>query len=262
MKIHHKILIILLCLLFALHVSAENQTGKVSKVAAVIKIDKQINRLQARLKTLFGKLTLLETQKVLEKRSASLQDSDEDSLPDIYESNTGLCEPDSDQDGIDDGVEIIDGQDPTDSDSDDDGVTDDQESGLSGTWFGEWELVSDNCNLRSRLGVEQGRFSIGINHNPENNLITIGGFTAPTCHEELEGYLNLDSETIYAIRTNDFECPDFGVSEVTSTLIISGLDGGHFNHGSLVREATCGEHNCRLEYAGIGHKISPENFCE
>jgi hypothetical protein len=102
-----------------LGISNEAHAKPVSR--QVTEIEKQINKLQKKLNKLFEKLSVAQQAALLDTRSNSL-DSDSDGVPDLYDS--GRCDSDSDDDGLDDGDEYDRGSDPDNDDSDGDGVED------------------------------------------------------------------------------------------------------------------------------------------
>ena len=88
-------------------------------------LERQIYKFQKKLDRLFAGLTEDQKRQFIESRNARLNDSDEDGVPDLYD--PGLCNTDSDDDGLDDGDEYDNGTDPENSDTDGDGIDDNED---------------------------------------------------------------------------------------------------------------------------------------
>lgn len=225
----------------------------------ILNTTRSINKSVLKITRLFSKLTLAQKATVLKSLKALSADSDGDGVPNIVEPTGGICDSDLDDDGSSDGDEIKEGSNPKNPDSDDDGIKDGEDSSLSGTYGGKWLVVSDNCNIKSRF--LSGSFVFGLEHKKETNSVELKGFAAPACLEEYNGTLNEGNLT--AIRENSFRCPlSEAETSIVSSLKITGLTNTGFTSGKLVREARCGELECRIEYTAVGVKLSSERVCK
>lgn len=101
------------------------------KVVSVAQIARKVIRSQRQLDRRLAGLTPDQINGVMALLSTT-EDADADGLPDILESDDGMCDSDSDDDGVQDGDEYEHGTDPDDSDSDDDGHDDNDENEVKG----------------------------------------------------------------------------------------------------------------------------------
>jgi hypothetical protein len=154
-----------------------------SKVNLNTKRIKQIDKLSEKLAKSLNKLSPEELKLVLKKVSKlNLEDADDDGFPDLMEEDEeSVCDPDSDDDGIEDGDEVEDGMDPKEPDSDDDGYLDPEEVEKEG----EIEVL-DASNIQV-LGVS---FVINANTvflSKKKGLLSIADFAVGQC-VEVEGH--------------------------------------------------------------------------
>lgn len=97
------------------------------KVVKVERLQRNVARMQRKLRSSFLKLTEDQKEEFFEDADDSFVDSDDDGLFDDFEDDSYRCDPDADDDGLTDGEEYEDGKDPFDGDSDDDGTPDGEE---------------------------------------------------------------------------------------------------------------------------------------
>lgn len=188
-------LILTLVLLTSTASFAENTRAK-GKLKNVSSTERQAVRFQKKLARLFATLTPEQKAKILASRSASLVDSDNDGLPDVYESDTALCDDDSDDDGVNDREEYEDGSDPNDSDSDDDGVEDGSEIEIHAAIaaISETEITVNETTLGLTPSTEY--------LDDDNNPISRSELEVGDC-VEVEGHLVESTYTAEKVKRDD-----------------------------------------------------------
>lgn len=169
------------------------------KVKKVIRLEKQLLKLQTRLDRRFEKLSLSGQAETIARRSGKSDDSDHDGVPDSYEHSDSRCDSDSDDDGLDDGDEYKDGYDPDDDDSDDDGHSDGEEAEEKGVILS----ISDSV-----ITLEVGS-TFAINQQTQffdknDNSVAADTFTSGEC-VEIEGYLSGENKVAEEIK-QDNDC--------------------------------------------------------
>jgi hypothetical protein len=156
----------------------------------VIKLERKISKLQSRLQRLFNKLPVVTRAQVVAARSGKSDDADSDGVPDNLEGNSGRCDSDSDDDGVDDGEEYENGSDPDDDDSDDDGHSDGDEVERTGVI----ESISDTAVV---IGSVSFIFDVETTFQGDDDQpLTRTDFSVGDC-AEAEGH-KADNDTVIA----------------------------------------------------------------
>lgn len=98
---------------------AEAASKKV-KPKVVVAQAKNLSKSVVKLQRLFSRLSAADKLKVIDliQSKGTLADSDADGVSDVFEDDfgSGVCDSDSDDDGLEDGDEVEDGRDPMDDD--------------------------------------------------------------------------------------------------------------------------------------------------
>jgi hypothetical protein len=97
-----------------------------ARTKKIVRLDRKISKLQRQLGKQFSKLTDAEKASVVSEIGDSSNDADDDGLPNWLEDDDAICNPDHDNDGVEDGDEFDDDED---DDEDEEGA-EIEESGL------------------------------------------------------------------------------------------------------------------------------------
>jgi hypothetical protein len=171
------------------------------KVVKVERLQRNVARMQRKLRSSFLKLTDDQKEQFLEDSDDDFVDSDEDGLFDDFEDDDYRCDPDADDDGLTDGEEYEDGKDPFDDDSDDDGVPDGEELEDFG------QVISASADL---LELDSDDFVLTPQTKLINHLgkaITLADLKEGVC-VEVEYHFGPAQEPVADLVRKEPSCPD------------------------------------------------------
>lgn len=165
--------------------------GQIRKIENLLR---QVRKREDQLRRQFEKLSSDDQATVIQTSGSKFDDSDMDGVPDYLDS--GRCNSDSDDDGIDDGEEYENGTKPDDDDSDDDGVSDGDDVEVKGLLT---EVSSGSFTIGSTTFIvtDSTRFL-----DDRNNEVEFSDFSAGAC-VEAEGHRSGDSVIAKKLKEDD-----------------------------------------------------------
>jgi hypothetical protein len=169
------------------------------RAKALIRTEKKIAKLENRLRRMFQSANLETRRLAVAARSGRSADSDFDGVPDNLEHEEAICNPDYDDDGLDDGEEYGEGKDPEDKDSDDDGHDDGDEVERKGPIeaISEQSVTVDGTAYTLTDETQYGR---------DEQTVSLSDFAVGDC-VEIEGHLD-EMENLIADSMKSESCSD------------------------------------------------------